>query len=190
MIGKEDFSKAMSEAVERWPSLKGQLNVYYSHLKFIEYGAFEKICHRFVDEFRSMPLPVDFKEAFAEWKKENWKQDSGVTDREEFKVVFNMNCKECGKKNTMCVQEPPGASNRCRQCYTGLTNEEIKERFRNLMEIATGKLKLIEPRRRVFATSLQGEKVLDVDPKWEYERRQLLKQQADLIRTQKEDLPF
>ena len=184
MIGKEDFLKAMSEAVERWPSLKGQLNVYYSHLNFMEYNAFERICHRFVEEYKSMPLPINFKEAFAEWKKEKWQDDPVVTNREEFKVVFNINCKQCGKKNTMCIQEPTGASPICKQCYTGLNNEQTKDRFQKLTEIASGKLKLSEPTRRKYTQYLQGDRILDVDPNVEFERIRVLHEQAALLRSQ------
>lgn len=191
MISKQDFTKAMEECVQRWPNLKGQAPVYYSHLSFINLEAFHSICNRVVEDFRSMPLPKDFKEAYAEWKKENWKKDPDITDREEFKIFFNVNCKECGKKNTMCIQEPVGDSNRCRQCYTGLTSQEIKDRYTQLISLISGKFKFKQKISKDLKDRIGGERMLDVDPKIEYERRKTLHEQAELLRHQsEEEIPF
>jgi hypothetical protein len=129
MIGKQDFSRAINECVQRWPSLKGQLDVYYSHLSFMALEAFEKLCHRFVEDFRSMPLPKDFKEAYAEWKKENFTKDPSSIEENKYQVFSRVNCRFCGKKSTLCIEEPLGEKLKCRQCYTGLTDAQIKENF-------------------------------------------------------------
>lgn len=131
-IGKEDFSEAIEECVVRWPSLKNQLDVYYSHLKHLNTEAFYEICHRFVEEFRSQsqPIPKDFLEAYGEWKKENWKRDPDQLNGENFKIRFGRNCNECGKRNTVCIKIESDYI--CLQCYTGLTLQQIQGRYADL----------------------------------------------------------
>jgi len=135
MIGKQDFSKAINECVQRWPSLKGQLDVYYSHLSFMALEAFEKLCHRFVEDFRSVPLPKDFKEAYAEWKKENFTKDTGSIGENKYQIHFGVNCRSCSKKGIVCIEEPLGEKYKCRQCYTGLTDGQIKENFNTIYQM-------------------------------------------------------
>uniref|UniRef100_A0A6M3Y5F4 Uncharacterized protein n=1 Tax=viral metagenome TaxID=1070528 RepID=A0A6M3Y5F4_9ZZZZ len=177
MIGKEDFSKAIEECILRWPSLKGQLTVYYTHLNFMNYEAFEELCHRFVEDFRSMPLPKDFKEAYSEWKKESWEKGSDPIDRPDYIIHFAVNCVKCGKKNTMCIEEPLGESFECRECYTGLTFSEIMARFKKLAETAYPKIEY-KKRSGRYDRALEGERVLNVDPIAEMNRVAELKKQA------------
>lgn len=144
MIGQDDFGRAIKECVIRWPTLEKQLDVYYSHLSFINYEAFSDICQRFVEDFRSMPLPKDFKEAYGDWKKENWERDPELSDRPGYKIQMGANCRKCGKKNIMCIEEPLGSEYECRPCYTGLTNRELISKFSELIEMLGGKFKYSE----------------------------------------------
>ena len=134
-IGKEDFSEAINECVLRWPPLAKQVGIYYSHLNFIRLDAFENICHRFVEDFRSMPLPKDFKEAYSEWRKKNYTKEPRTKSMEDFIIEYERNCGSCEKRNVMCIQEPIGAGWECRQCYTGLTGEQIIERYGDLVKV-------------------------------------------------------
>lgn len=140
MIGKQDFSQAINECIQRWPTLKSQVEVYYSHLNFMSLEAFEEMCHRFVEDFRSMPLPKDFKEAYAEWRKENFKKDPDFINENQYQVLEKVNCRACGKKNTMCIEEPLGTPYKCRQCYTGLTAMQVKAKFHQLSEMIVKKI--------------------------------------------------
>lgn len=135
MIGKQDFSRAINECVQRWPTLKGQLDVYYSHLNFMALEAFEKLCHRFVEDFRSMPLPKDFKEAYSEWRKENFTKDPDLIEENKYQIHFGANCRHCSKKSTICIEQPLGEKFKCRQCYTGLTDAQIKENFKAIFDM-------------------------------------------------------
>lgn len=134
MIGQDDFAKAIKECATRWPALEKQLDVYYKHLNFLDYQAFSMICHRFVEDFRSMPLPKDFKEAYAEWKRERPIERDSISGK-SFDVKYGVNCRYCDRKNVMCISEPIGSDWQCRQCYTGLTSAQIIEKWENLIAI-------------------------------------------------------
>ena len=131
-IGKEDFSEAINECVLRWPPLTKQVDVYYSHLKFIREDAFKEMCHRFVEDFRSMPLVRDFKEAYSEWRTKNYTKEPRTKSMDNFVIQPGANCQSCDKKHTVCIQEPIGSDWECRECYTGLTTKEIIGRLRDL----------------------------------------------------------
>ena len=134
-IGKSDFSTAINECVQRWPALKNQVEVYYSHLKFVRLDAFEEICHRFVEDFRGMPLPKDFKWAYSEWQKDNYLKVDGAKAADKSIILPGKVCKTCGKGNTVCIQEPIGSDWECRECYTGLTTKQIAGRYRDLVKM-------------------------------------------------------
>lgn len=136
MIGKKDFSTAIEECVARWPALKNQLEVYYSHLNFIDFEAFEQICSRFVEDFRSMPLPKDFKDAYIEWRKDNLRHDpeDSAPGEDKYQIHFKANCQTCTSRNIPCIEEPLGSKYRCRQCYTGLTSKEIQAKYAQIIK--------------------------------------------------------
>jgi hypothetical protein len=114
MIGKEDFSQALDECIQRWPTLKGQIAVYYSHLNWMPSDAFRELCSRFVENLRSAPLPKDFKEEYGVWKKDNWEKDPD-TEKLGFLFSAGVNCRSCDHKGALCIQEPVGSEWRCRQ---------------------------------------------------------------------------
>lgn len=131
MIGKEDFLKMMDDFVKRWPTIQRQLDVYYSHLRFMDSSAFQEICNRFIEDFRAMPLVKDFKEAYSEWKKEKPIERDPI-GKPKFEIRFYTNCRLCEKKNTVCISEPMGSDWQCRQCYTGYTDKQIKDKLNNI----------------------------------------------------------
>jgi len=50
-------------------------------------------------------------------------------------AMASARCQECGRV-LLCISEPTGNPYKCRECYTGLTNQEIAGRFRKLgMEV-------------------------------------------------------
>ena len=96
MIGREDFSTAMDDCVTRWPSLKGQLEVYYKSLNSLTLRAFSDICEKFVEGSRSMPLPRDFKEEYEIWRQGNRIAD---VDGATYRIRTGVTCKTCMKEN-------------------------------------------------------------------------------------------
>jgi len=139
MIGKDVFSETISECVLRWPQLGKQMDVYYSRLSFMPYEAFYDICNRFVDTYKFVPLPKDFKEAYFEWKSDNFTKDPDAIERDEFKIFHNVHCRTCGDRDVTCIQYPVGSDNMCMQCYTGLTGEHITQRFKDLIRMIKDK---------------------------------------------------
>jgi hypothetical protein len=62
-----------------------------------------------------------------------------MIDESNFQIRFKVNCRECGKKNAMCIEEPLGSPFLCRQCYSGLDGKGIAQKFRELAEIIGSK---------------------------------------------------
>lgn len=47
-------------------------------------------------------------------------------------------CNKCKKQNTICIKEPADADQwLCRGCYTGLSPEQMKRRYGELIGIMT-----------------------------------------------------
>lgn len=135
MIGKQDFSTAIEECVKRWPNLERQLDVYYSHLNWMDFDAFDTICRRFVENFRSMPLIKDFKEGHAGWKEAKDKAQPQAEYESPYQVHYRVHCRQCGTFDKTCIEEPLGSDYRCRECYSGLPTDKIRKRFKVLTSI-------------------------------------------------------
>ncbi len=54
-------------------------------------------------------------------------------EKTNYRIEGRMRCNRCGHIG-MCIKEPADENGfwQCRECYTGLTNQEIAERFRKL----------------------------------------------------------
>jgi ribosomal protein L37AE/L43A len=60
-------------------------------------------------------------------------------EKKNFTIQQNMMCNQCHKKNVMCIKEPADTGIwQCRECYTGLTADQIKGKFEGLAEIMEG----------------------------------------------------
>ena len=77
--------------------------------------------HRAMDECQKMPTPTDIIQRM----KINQTEESA-----EYKIV-SARCHKC-KRIALCISEPIGASYLCRECYSGLSNEQIGQRFADL----------------------------------------------------------
>ncbi len=57
----------------------------------------------------------------------------GVSEKTNYRIEGRMRCNRCGHIG-MCIKEPADENGfwQCRECYTGLTNQEIAARFRKL----------------------------------------------------------
>jgi len=55
--------------------------------------------------------------------------------KEDYRISYNMRCRICNRIG-LGIEEPIGSKNwRCRRCYTGLTDAEIKGRFNDLFRM-------------------------------------------------------
>lgn len=83
-----------------------------------------KAGHRAMEECQRMPTPLDVISRISPGdQKEN----------EKF-VITSARCSRCSRF-ALCISEPTGSPYLCRECYTGLTNDQIAERFRKLGEM-------------------------------------------------------
>lgn len=73
-----------------------------------------------------MPTPMDVIQRMA---------INQTVDNQDYRIT-SAKCSRCGRFAT-AITEPIGSPYLCRECYTGLTNAEIGERFRKLGEMVT-----------------------------------------------------
>lgn len=74
-----------------------------------------------LEECAKMPTPIDVIQRIS------------VTDSitSEKYTITSAKCSKCGRY-AMAISEPAGASYLCRECYTGMSNQEIAEAFRQI----------------------------------------------------------
>jgi hypothetical protein len=76
-------------------------------------------------EMNKMPTPADLVARIPTKLAEK---------NEPVRIEPGHQCRVCGKFKPSCIKEP-GIDWTCRECYTGLTNEEIRNRMRTLSNI-------------------------------------------------------
>jgi len=101
--------------------------------------------------------------------------------------IFNhFHCVRCGEYK-FCIKEPPVLGQwTCRQCYTGLSDAEIKNRFVSLMEKIQDMPGPKISKRQKFEPKYQYE----LRPDAILERKGELAQQYNELKTEDEDIPF
>lgn len=62
------------------------------------------------------------------YKTEKYKDDTA------FDIGYGVRCDKCGKITT-CIYEPPEIIWQCRECYSGISNDEYKRRMEKIIEI-------------------------------------------------------
>lgn len=101
---------------------------YYQILKKYTDKQVTKSAYVCMEELKWLPRPNDIK-----------KNILPETPPQEFLILNGVRCKECGKIAT-CIREPAESDGlECRQCYTGLTTDQIAERFKDLGRIMADK---------------------------------------------------
>lgn len=58
-----------------------------------------------------------------------------TVDNQDYRIT-SAKCSKCGRYG-MAITEPIGSPYLCRECYTGLTNQEIAARYKALSEMVT-----------------------------------------------------
>lgn len=81
-----------------------------------------KAGHKAMEECQKMPTPLDLIQRMPV----NIDLDNG-----NFHIA-SAKCSKCGRYG-MAISEPIGSEYQCRECYTGLSNEEIGQRFKALL---------------------------------------------------------
>jgi hypothetical protein len=100
------------------------VNSYHFRLKSYDEDAVRKIIFKWVDVSDKFPKISDI---IAQLPRGSWGEN------EDYKIQEHMMCNECHKANVSCIKEPKLTGIwRCRQCYTGLTSDEIEQRFKDL----------------------------------------------------------
>lgn len=84
-------------------------------------GEVAKAGHKAMEECAKMPTPQDVIQRMMT------QQDSGS---DKF-TMASARCFKCGRI-LLCISEPPGTPYECRECYTGMTNQEVSEKFKEL----------------------------------------------------------
>ena len=82
--------------------------------------------NRAIDECQKMPTPMDIIQRIPV---------SQMMENEHYRMT-QAKCSKCDRYS-LAISEPPGDPWLCRECYTGLTNQEIAERFKKLGEKVT-----------------------------------------------------
>ena len=79
--------------------------------------------HKAMEECQKMPTPLDVIQ----------RMPINQTVQNEDYHMAQAKCSRCGRY-ALAISEPVGSPYLCRECYTGLSNQEIGERFRKLGE--------------------------------------------------------
>jgi hypothetical protein len=74
-----------------------------------------------LEECLKMPTPMD---VISRISVENNQENTAYN-------IGHARCSKCNRVAT-CISEPVGAPYICRECYTGLTNQQISQRFKDL----------------------------------------------------------
>lgn len=95
---------------------------YYFRLKHYEEDKIRKIVFKWADTNTEFPRIADIINQLPR-NEENAK----------YRIEPYHMCNECHEQNVICIKEPVDTGNwRCRKCYTGMTNEQVRNRFIDL----------------------------------------------------------
>jgi len=113
----ELFGKKMSEQL---------VDAWVDALSRYRDGEVVKAGHRAMEECLRMPTPLDVIQRMP---------INQTVEESEFRIT-SAKCSKCGRYG-LAISEPQGAPYLCRECYSGMTNEQIAAKFRELGERAT-----------------------------------------------------
>lgn len=90
--------------------------------------------HKCLDTFKRFPLPAEIVEAMDLHEDHDKKSD--------FNIMESGRCAKCGRVGSVIDEPKNSGFYRCKQCYSGLTILEIKQRFSDLA------MMMAEPKRK------------------------------------------
>ena len=110
------------------------ISAYYYVLKKYQESDVQEAGYQAMEKYKYFPKPSELVSFIAKKQEDTQYEANFAPDNSPVKIWPNVRCRMCGKIG-MCIQEDD--TWQCRQCYTGLTNEEIADRW----EQATEKLR-------------------------------------------------
>lgn len=103
---------------------EGLLKAWNDALKPYTWNQIREAGYRCLGELKYFPKPAELIERI----KRDPQDPFGDSD---FIIIDHGSCEECGASNVPCIKEPKDTGVWiCRQCYTGLTGQEIAQRLR------------------------------------------------------------
>lgn len=107
------------------------VNAYYFRLKPYDEETIRKIVFKWVDNASTFPKISDI---LAQIPK------SDALNEANYRIESHRMCQKCHKRDVMCIKEPRDTGTwQCRECYTGLTAEQIRVRFDDLGKMMSDK---------------------------------------------------
>lgn len=99
-----------------------------------------------MNELEFWPKPIDLISRLP--------KGGSAIDESSFRIREQVRCSKCGYIG-MCIEEPSDCGEwRCRQCYTGMSVSEIKQRLKGLREkMDNGRSKEINPEKPIYENS-------------------------------------
>ena len=84
----------------------------------------QKAGQRALEECQKMPTPMDVISRIT-------------SDDQTNNGAFTMTSTKCSKchRVLLCISEPSGSPYLCRECYTGLTNQQISDKFNQIADM-------------------------------------------------------
>ena len=99
------------------------IDIYYKALKTYTEDQVISACDECLVELKFFPKPMEIRKRLP----------APESQKPEKFHMYEGRC-ACGHVG-MVIQEPTGTSPRCRECYTGLSSQQVKKRFRDLHEM-------------------------------------------------------
>jgi hypothetical protein len=133
MVSKDFISKMLNWLGEIYDKRVDDklVSAYYFRLKAFDEDKIREIIFKWADVDPKFPKIADIISQLPK---------GSMEDNQDFLLEEHRMCMECNKKDLMCIKEPRNTGSwRCRRCYTGLTNEQIEEKFKELGRIIDGK---------------------------------------------------
>ena len=104
------------------------IQTYYLSLKRFSDDEVREAGFKYIDQAEGkapFPKPGDISLRIS---------NTNLPTNEDFIIRSDVRCQTCGHIGEG-IQEPKGTSFQCRECYTGLTPQEIKSRFTDLFRM-------------------------------------------------------
>jgi len=103
---------------------------YYRSLKEFSRKELADAYDKCIDDLEKFPYPKHIRERIIHEEKDNSK----------FTIEGGHRCGSCGETERLCIDEPKGSKSwRCRPCYTGMSDLEIKAKFGELLGVLEGR---------------------------------------------------
>jgi hypothetical protein len=132
------------------------IEAYYHALKGYHDEDIQEAGYKCLDNCEYFPKPVDISKQIREIQRNN----PLVNRDEDFIIRYDVRCRKCGHIG-LGIKEPKETGEwQCRECYTGLTTEQIKEKFRAIWKIFENKSDLNIPTEKTDYENNERQNIL------------------------------